>query len=262
RDSSPSTLYCTNTTRCRVPHRTRQAGMSTRWHGLLTVAVMAMALWSASANLEENQDLAESQFQPKEVLKALSDAQHSMLADLEEYRNSTKGTRGGGSSTETMTTSSGSEEMPTRAPDRQSGGAFTNERPVSLSFVPPETVGAKTSVRLNIRVDLVLVGFQGDGGDLLDIPQETLELWLEHLTSVVPHATVADHASASASQAGGGEARGRDASPAFPRAAAEVEYDYRYHVVNVDKRVRDAVEAHMRAYLRDEEEQPGSEEEK
>lgn len=79
--------------------------MSPCWHGLLAVAVMAVALWSASANLEENQDLAESQFQPKEVLKALSDAQHSMLADLEEYKNSTKGARGGGSSAETMTTS-------------------------------------------------------------------------------------------------------------------------------------------------------------
>lgn len=98
---------CTSTTRYRAPQRTQQqVSMPPRWHHPLALAAMAVALLSASANLEQNQQaLAESQFQPKKVLEALSDAQHSMLADLEEYRNSTKGTRGGGSSTETMTTS-------------------------------------------------------------------------------------------------------------------------------------------------------------
>lgn len=44
-------------------------------------------------------------------------------------------------------------------------------------------------------------------------------------------------------------------SQSSPHAGPEVEYAYRYHVVDVDKRVRDAVEAHMRAYLRDEEDE-------
>lgn len=68
--------------------------MPPRWHHLLAVAAMAVVLLLVSANLEENQDL-ESRFQPKEVLQALSDAHHSMLADLEEYQKSTRDTRAG-----------------------------------------------------------------------------------------------------------------------------------------------------------------------
>lgn len=57
---------------------------------------MVVALWPASANLEENQGLqVEGKFQPKEVLEALSDAQDSMLADLEEYKKSARDTRSG-----------------------------------------------------------------------------------------------------------------------------------------------------------------------
>lgn len=70
--------------------------MPPRWHHLLAVVAMAVVLLSASANLEE------SQFQPKAVLEALSAAQASMRADLEEYKNSTRDARSG-SSKETIT---------------------------------------------------------------------------------------------------------------------------------------------------------------
>lgn len=74
--------------------------MPPRWHHLLAVAAMAVALLSASANLEEGQ------FQPKAVLEALSAAQASMMADLEEYKNSTRDARSGsGKETTTSRTS-------------------------------------------------------------------------------------------------------------------------------------------------------------
>lgn len=54
-------------------------------------------------------------------------------------------------------------------------------------------------------------------------------------------------------QAQARDARRRGSSP----PSAEVEYAYQFHVVDVSTKARDAVEAHMRAYLRDEIDEAG-----
>lgn len=61
--------------------------MSPSWQSLLAVVAMTVALLCASANLDEHQ----GQFQPKEVLRELQEAQDSLMAGLEEYRHSTRG---------------------------------------------------------------------------------------------------------------------------------------------------------------------------
>lgn len=50
---------------------------------------------------------------------------------------------------------------------------------------------------------------------------------------------------------------GGDTPTTSPTGLPEVKYAYEFHVVEVANKVRDVVEAQMRAYLRDEDEQPG-----
>lgn len=88
---------------------------------------------------------------------------------------------------------------------------------------------------------------QGEDDNLLSVPHETLEFWLEHLTSVVRHATVLRGSTPSGSGS--------------PRSSSEettgvVEYVYRFRVVDVARKVRDALEAHLRAFLREDSESP------
>ncbi|CAM9648191.1 unnamed protein product, partial [Choristocarpus tenellus] len=140
--------------------------------------------------------------------------------------------------------------------------AVPDEDISGLSALDLDSDTEKGPLQLDMRINIVLIGFEEGEKSWLNIPHATLELWLEHLKGVLQHVTMAPGGAGSTGDTtihslGEVEPLGENSIGGYDHhhASAEVEYSYRFHVVDVGREVLHALEASMRLHLREEEEE-------
>jgi len=153
---------------------------------------------------------------------------------------------------------------------------------LGLKKEPQDETSGSSMLEVPVQVDLVFLGFEGDGGNMLKVHPEELDKWFEHIEGALPHITLESVKPRSPFEKVGNSNEGflpyrlaiedlkyalhMNPLPWDPhpqqsqgRVHREITYNYKFHVVEVSDQVLPELEAVMQTFLRFDDNSAGSE---